>query len=138
VKGLYANTTLHTESACLNCGKGLDASSVHSIEQPSRGPGDGDITICIYCRHVMAYRADLSLRPLTDAEIVDVAGDPRLVSMIDLVGAYQKDKELAARRREGRPLAGDKEASRQVHRQARRAAIAFLTAARREAARPKR
>ena len=134
---LYASTTRHTSSPCLNCGALLDASSVYSQERRVR-PGEGDITICLMCRHVMAYKADLSLRPLTDEEIVEVAGDPRLVSMIDLVGAYQKDKELETRRREGRPQAGDKEARRQVHRQARRAAIAFLTAARREAARPKR
>ena len=134
---LYASTTRHTESSCLNCGHRIDASSVYTAEA-GRAPRDGDISICLMCRHVMAYRADLSLRPLTDQEIVDVAGDPRLVSMIDLVGAYQKDKELAARRRENRAQAGDEEASRQVHRQARRAAIAFLTAARRDAARLKR
>jgi len=134
---LYASTTRHIESPCLGCGARIDASSIFAGD-PSRSPGEGDITICLHCRHVMAYKADLSLRPLTDEEIVEVAGDPRLVSMIDLVGAYQKDKELETRRREGRPQAGDKEARRQVHRQARRAAIAFLTAARREAARPKR
>ena len=134
---LYASTTLHTESPCLGCGKLLDASSIYG-DEPSRGPSEGDITICLQCRHVMAYRADLSLRALTDDEIKEVAGHPRLVSMIDLAGAYQKDKELEARRRGGNAQAGDEEASRQIRRQARRAAIALLTASRREAARPKR
>lgn len=135
--GIYASTTRHTESPCLNCGKRIDAASVFGVgEDAVRPPGEGDITICLHCRHVMAYTADLTLRALTDEEVVDIAGDPRLVSSIELMGAYAKDKELATRRRENRSQAGDEKVSRQVHRQARRAAIAFLKASRRTVSRP--
>jgi hypothetical protein len=91
-------------------------------------PRDGDMTVCLYCRHVMIYNADLSLRNPTDEEIVEIAGDPALVATITLMGAYGQEQELEARRRDGNPQAGDEKARRQIHRQARRAAIAFIKA----------
>lgn len=125
---LSASTTRHTKSPCLSCGRGLDASSMIGVGDEVVSPGEGDITVCLYCRHVMVYTADLSLRNLTDEEVVEIAGDPRLVSTVTLMGAYHQEQELEARRRAGESQAGDEEASRQVRRQARRAAIAFLKA----------
>lgn len=64
------------KSPCLNCGYVLDmAMNVFG----ARGPQPGDISICIKCRHVMAFDDDVKLRALTDAEIREIAGNPRLV-----------------------------------------------------------
>jgi hypothetical protein len=129
---LFASTTRHTKSLCLNCGETLDASSTFGVGEGEIRPGEGDVTVCSMCRHVMIYHADLSLRNPTDEEIIEIAGDPKLVSTVTLMGAYHQEKELETRRRENRAQAGDEEASRQVRREARRAAIAFLKASGRE------
>ena len=123
---LSASSIRHIETACLSCGKGLDAAAQIGAGMPS--PSEGDVTVCLYCRHVMIYNADLSLRNPTDAEVVEIAGDPRLVATINLLGAYQKEKELETRRRENGPRAGDEEISRQIRRAARRAAVALFKA----------
>lgn len=129
-KDIRFTSTRHVSTPCLSCGKPLDSSSMVGPNGETATPSEGDMTVCLYCRHLMTYNADLSLRNLTGEEIIEVAGEPILVSMIDLLGAYEKDEELEARRRRGEPQAGDAEVSRQVHRQARRAAVAFLKASR--------
>ena len=43
-------------------------------------PEPGDITICIHCGHLMAFADDMTVRPLTDNEMYDIAGDPRLIA----------------------------------------------------------
>jgi hypothetical protein len=125
---LYASTTRHTKTPCLNCGHTLSAASGFGVEPRLKIPNEGDVTACLYCRHVMVYNADLSLRNPTDEEVVEIAGDPELVAMITLLGTHEQEKELEARRRRGESTAGDEEASRQVRRQARRAALTFLKA----------
>ena len=57
---------------CLDCGKNLDAASGINTDEP---PDPGDISICFYCGHVMAYDEDFGFRPLTDEEERDIAGD---------------------------------------------------------------
>lgn len=57
---------------CLGCGKQLDGASACG----GRGPQPGDTTICIYCGHLMAFADDLTFRALTDAEMIEIAGDP--------------------------------------------------------------
>jgi hypothetical protein len=37
--------------------------------------------ICFYCGHVMAFDAALRLRPLTDEEMLEAAGDPRILAI---------------------------------------------------------
>jgi len=44
-------------------------------------PRPGNITICFYCGHIMAFAKDMSLRSLTDAEIHDVAGNPLIIEI---------------------------------------------------------
>jgi hypothetical protein len=116
----------------------LDAASLIGVDGDMRGPRGGDITVCLRCRHVMAYNDDLSLRDLTDKEVVDIAGEPTLVATVVLMGAYDQEREIEARRRAGNPQVGDEEVSRQVHRAARRAALAFLKEVSAAQAGPKR
>jgi hypothetical protein len=63
---------------CLYCGKELDMAAGINTED---GPGTGDITVCLTCGHLMAFGEDLALRKLTDTEIVEIAGDGRLVEI---------------------------------------------------------
>ena len=73
---------------CVNCGKTVDwAFSIGSDAVPE----PGDITVCGLCGHIMAFSEDLTLRELSDEEIVDVAGDERLV-MIQKARAMMERK----------------------------------------------
>lgn len=76
---------------CLNCGHLVDAVSVVGDEEPTATPGD--FTVCLYCGHVMALDDKLQLRELTDAEMIEVAGNPELLEVQRLVAAWRKDNE---------------------------------------------
>lgn len=65
-----------TASLCLACGKTLDAAS-----GANKRPKPGDITLCMYCGHIMAFDGKLHFRPLTDAEMHKVAGDKRILNV---------------------------------------------------------
>jgi hypothetical protein len=90
------------DCTCLSCGKRLDrASMINGDDRPS----PGDITICGFgCGHIMAFADDLSLRELTDDEIIAVAGDPRIVQMQDILGTIRKKR--------GAKRGGDKDEGR--------------------------
>lgn len=75
------------ESHCLNCGKRLNRAS--SLEATT-APDPGDITICVECGHVMAFAEDLSHRQLTDAEIVEIAGDPDIIATQRMLAEYRE------------------------------------------------
>jgi hypothetical protein len=66
-------------SRCLNCDKLLDATTGVDHRQ---APRPGNYTICISCGHLMAFADDLSLRNLTDAEMIDIAGDPAVLAIM--------------------------------------------------------
>jgi hypothetical protein len=63
---------------CVSCGKTLDAATLPEGED---APSPGDISLCLYCGHLMAYADDLELRNLTDEEMHEVAGDPHILRM---------------------------------------------------------
>ena len=66
-------------SACTNCGEPNDRASSVGVE--SAMPAPGDFSLCIYCGHLMAFADDLTLRNLTDAETVEIAGDHRILAV---------------------------------------------------------
>jgi hypothetical protein len=65
-------------SACLSCGKISDA-----VTNPldDDGPEPGNITICWYCGHIMAFADDLTFRELTSKEAYEIAGDKVLIRL---------------------------------------------------------
>jgi len=65
-------------SQCTNCGEMLDGATVVG-EGGAHKPKHGDISVCIYCEHVMGFTDDGRLRDLTGAEIVEAMGDKRLI-----------------------------------------------------------
>lgn len=81
-KDATMRTTL-SASPCTNCGKQLDAALM--VGDDGSTPQPGDITLCAYCSHVMAFAEDLTVRELTDDEILIVAGDKRLLIAQDVV-----------------------------------------------------
>jgi hypothetical protein len=64
---------------CLGCGAILDSGTLLGDKLKDVRPTPGSISICWKCGHLQAYAADLTFRPLTDAEMIEVAGDPRIL-----------------------------------------------------------
>jgi hypothetical protein len=66
------------QCACLDCSKSLDGAM--SIFCDAR-PTVGDITICIYCGHIMVFTNGLALRNPTRGEQIKIAGDKRILAI---------------------------------------------------------
>jgi hypothetical protein len=64
-------------SDCPNCGATLDAATC--VTSDTVQPSPGDLTLCIYCGHLMAFGDDLSFRKLTDSEAAGI--DPRTLAV---------------------------------------------------------
>lgn len=77
------------ECHCLSCGEILDA-----LSHPDHDalPEEGCITVCAYCRHIMALNADFTVRELTDAEMIDVAGNAELLAVQRLLDEFEQWK----------------------------------------------
>ncbi len=75
---------------CLNCKCQLDACSVINDDGSEEVPNDGDITICVYCGHVMAFDHQARLREMTDGEARAVAGDARLLAISRAIAEARK------------------------------------------------
>lgn len=73
------------KTQCLNCGHKLDAAS--AAQSKRHRPRPGNFSICIRCGHVMAFADDLTMRPLTDAEVVHIAGDKEMLRYQAAIGA---------------------------------------------------
>lgn len=68
-------TTSTPSNHCLSCSEIIDAAT---------GPGSpspGDISVCAHCGHVTVFDDNLKLRAPTDAEVIDIAGNPELLAM---------------------------------------------------------
>lgn len=77
-------------SRCLSCGKKLDGAS--QFDGDSK-PVPGSLMICLDCGHVMVTDDRLLLRELTDAEIVEAAGDPTMIEAQNMRADYIRWKE---------------------------------------------
>jgi hypothetical protein len=89
-KAVYVDRKVqrHEPSACLSCGKILDAANGVGHKNKMRA---GAITICIACGHLMAWNGQ-AFRELNDEEIVDVAGDERLIAIQKARAGMEKFK----------------------------------------------
>ena len=74
------------KSKCTKCGTEQDAASCYGAD---KAPVKDDITICLDCGNVMAFKKDLTLRALTDDELIRIAGDVRIA---DLQWARTKER----------------------------------------------
>jgi len=79
-------------SRCLDCGALTDAAMHANAAKGRRIPKPNDVTICIECGHLMAFADDLTLRPLTDAEMIAVAGDRDIVMAQRLIAETKRKR----------------------------------------------
>jgi hypothetical protein len=90
------------KATCLACGcQHNRASSFETLARArsdthDNRPDDGDLTICIRCGHIMAYTADLSMRELTDAEVVKAAGNQEILDIQRARTAVTKTRDKPA------------------------------------------
>lgn len=75
-------------SKCQACDYKLD--SVSSLTE-AEAPKPGDVTICLKCGHLMGFNPNLSVRPLTDEEMLDAAGNKDILDIQTARGALPKD-----------------------------------------------
>jgi hypothetical protein len=78
-------------SACTNCGRINDSATHVGITEEK--PRPGDFCICYRCQHVMVYDERLRLRELTDTEMIEIAGDPRLIRANNFLAEFKKQEE---------------------------------------------
>ena len=62
---------------CPKCGKVMDAAT--SVLHDPTQPKAGDISICLYCRNVAEFTADLTLRTLTNSDIAKLKPEHRAI-----------------------------------------------------------
>jgi hypothetical protein len=78
------------KSLCTGCGRALNgAANVGGDEAPR----PGDATVCMYCGHVMAFDSRMRLRNLTDKEMIEVAGDKRIITIQRARAAAEKARQ---------------------------------------------
>jgi hypothetical protein len=88
-------------SHCPNCGQCLDSAEAISagiIGLGVKNPQPGDITVCFYCCSIMAFDDQLALRNLTSQEMHEVAGDRRIVALINEIAAVKKEYQHGRRK----------------------------------------
>jgi DNA-directed RNA polymerase subunit RPC12/RpoP len=91
--GPILRTWMRTPSCrCLNCGHKLNTVGTPDRD-PSAIPDEGNYTVCLYCSHLMIFRPDLTVRNLTDAEVVEAAGDKELLEAMAFADAFRKWKK---------------------------------------------
>ena len=76
-------------SRCTNCGWECDDATGVATEN---NPSPGDFAVCIDCGHLMAYADDLSLRNLTDAEVIEAAGNKEIIAAQRTVAIVNKQR----------------------------------------------
>jgi hypothetical protein len=90
----YAGKDTRTQpNACLDCGKVMDAATGIGHR---RKPRPGSISICLDCGHIMAFDWQLKFRPLTDEEVLAIAGDPVVIAAQWARNEYMKAKKAKA------------------------------------------
>jgi hypothetical protein len=75
---------------CPNCGKTLDAAGSFA---EGITPDPGDLTICLYCGHFMAFDDDLSFRELTPEEMNKATATGAIKEAQSFRDAFLKEKE---------------------------------------------
>jgi DNA-directed RNA polymerase subunit RPC12/RpoP len=77
------------KSRCLNCKKEIDGATPVG---GGRGPQPDDVSVCAYCGHLQAYGEGLAMRELTDAEILECAGDPEILAAQEFAKGFREWK----------------------------------------------
>jgi hypothetical protein len=83
--------TIHQipEIRCLQCDSLLNHASDN---EGGSAPNPGDFTICLYCKHIMAFKDDLTLRALTSVEQVEADMDESVREAREFADLYKAFK----------------------------------------------
>jgi Zn ribbon nucleic-acid-binding protein len=87
------------KSKCLACGVRMDRAT--NMFDGHWKPSPGDFTICLKCGHLMIFADDLRVRELTTAQIVQVAGDKRVLLLQRVRAEVMKEKSNQEGNHEG-------------------------------------
>jgi hypothetical protein len=80
-------------SACLNCGRNLDATTSIYRTDHNKSLRSGDISICFYCSHIAVFGDDLRIRGLTDTEMIEIAGRKDIIAAIEAIAIIKNKRE---------------------------------------------
>lgn len=83
-------TTDTPPTKCPECGHKIDAATGPVV------PKAGDVSICIYCSAINVFNADRTIRPATDEEMREFAGDPRIKAYLAAVAESRRRHPDAA------------------------------------------
>lgn len=76
--GPMTSTLLPRPSLCPRCGYTLTTAGAHP-DDPGWRPSPGDFSLCMNCCQLLAYNADLTVRPVsTDEKIAAILTQPEL------------------------------------------------------------
>jgi C4-type Zn-finger protein len=84
-----SKSTRTPKCVCPSCGKVFDTATDATSDDV---PLPGDITICLHCGHVMAFKDDLTVRELTSEELHEVATNPDVLAIQKARGEVFKKK----------------------------------------------
>jgi hypothetical protein len=73
---------------CPNCRRRVNTASPGPTGKQQ--PSPGDMAVCFYCHHLMVFADDMTMRDLTDAEVVEVAGHPSVVITMEALGEFKR------------------------------------------------
>jgi len=79
----------HEPQPCRGCSKPIDAATGVFTEKEVR-PKPGDVTVCLYCGHLMVYREGLVLDDPSAEEMYQIAGDERILAIQRARGKVMK------------------------------------------------
>ena len=80
------------ETKCPECGSRGD----RAANPAGHKPKPGDWSLCVDCSALSAFADDLTLRPLTEEEMVLAAGDPEIVSASRVLARWKAEREKQA------------------------------------------
>jgi hypothetical protein len=77
---------------CLSCDRMMDA---FTDAYGDKSPTEGSITVCFYCSHIMMLTADLKYREPNSAELHHIAGDKKIIDVINAIKLTKKNMKWA-------------------------------------------
>lgn len=87
---------------CINCGWSLSGTILIDPRQPAAQPSDGDVTVCLYCGHIMCFvicrDRHIMLRNPKDEELYDIAGRQDIVAFQKVRKDFLEDMEKSLKK----------------------------------------
>lgn len=71
-------------SKCTSCGEAMD-SAMNAQFGINNVPSSGDVTVCMYCSHIMIYDDNLILRDPSNDELIDIAANKDILRAVNAI-----------------------------------------------------